>query len=99
MSNYKNFNRHEVYTSEMRDLQRKIMRKIDETAFETGKSIMNPLNNMMYGLYDGYLYNNLLQEAEAFGLDQDSINGIKGLIKAIEIHIALSGEHNIKNKL
>jgi len=89
MSNYKNFNRHEVYTSEMMGLQSKIMRKIDEAAFEQKKSMSNSLSNMMYGLYDGYLYSDLLPEAESFGLDQESINGIKGLIKAIEMHIAL----------
>ena len=92
MSNYKNFNRHEVYTSEMMDLQRKIMRKIDEAAFEQKKSMSNSLSNMMFGLYDGYLYSDLLPEAETFGLDQDTINGIKGLIKAIEMHISLYGE-------
>lgn len=92
MSNYKNFNRHEVYTPEMMDLQRKIMRKIDEVAFEQKKSMMNSLSNMMYGLYDGYLYSDLLPEAETFGLDQESINGIKGLIKAIEMYISLYGE-------
>lgn len=92
MSNYKNFNRHEVYTSEMMDLQRKIMRKIDDVAFEQKKSMSNSLSNMMFGLYDGYLYSDLLPEAETFGLDQDTINGIKGLVKAIEMHIALYGE-------
>ena len=92
MSNYKNFNRHEVYTSEMMDLQSKIMRKIDEAALEQKESMFNSLSNMMYGLYDGYLYSDLLPEAESFGLDRDTINGIKGLIKAIEMHIALCGE-------
>jgi len=37
MSNYKNFNRHEVYTPEMMNMQSKIMRKIDEVAFEQKK--------------------------------------------------------------
>lgn len=54
--------------------------------------MINSLSNMMFDLYDGYLYSDLLPEAESFGLDQESINGIKGLIKAIEMHISLYGE-------
>lgn len=92
MSNYKNFNRHEVYTPEMMAMQHKIMRKMDDIALHQKKSLLCPLRNMMYGLYDGYLYSDLLPEAESFGLDQESINGIKGLIKAIEMHISLYGE-------
>lgn len=87
MNNYKTFNRHEIYTLEMMDTQSKIMRKIEDIVIEQDISMWNTLSNMMAGLYDGYLYDDILTEAESFGLDQDTINDIKDLVKIIETHI------------
>jgi len=49
--NYINFNRHEIYTKEMRDLNMELIR--DHSLSE--------YTNELYGLFDGYLYNSLLE--------------------------------------
>ena len=90
--NYKNFNRHEAYTTEMLVLNQNIIRRVDNFAIDNDKPFMNNVTNMLYGLYDGYLYDSLLQEAEEFGLDQDILHDIKGLVKAIEMYIQLHGQ-------
>ena len=90
--NYKNFNRHEAYTPEMLELNQSIIRRVDDFSIDNNKPLINDVTNMLYGLYDGYLYDSLLHAAEDFGLDQDILHDIKGLVKAIEMYIKLYGQ-------
>jgi hypothetical protein len=46
---------------------------------------------MAYGLFDGYLYDNLLPKAIEVGVSKEIENKIKGLKKAIEMYIQLTG--------
>lgn len=52
--NYQKFNRHEIFTTE--DL--KNVREALNNLEENGHSF-TPLEDCLYGLYDGYLYNGL----------------------------------------
>tara|TARA_B100000497_G_scaffold65911_1_gene74529 strand:- start:2480 stop:2692 length:213 start_codon:yes stop_codon:yes gene_type:complete len=49
------------------------------------------LTNMAYGLFDGYLYEDLLPRAIKLGVSEEIVNKIKGLKKAIEMYIQLTG--------
>ena len=74
---YKRFNRHECYTPEMLSMTSEVVRE---------------LQDIVCGLYDGFLYNDLLQEVTSFGANEATLNKVKGLIKAVEMYIQLYGE-------
>ena len=49
--NYINFDRHEIYTEEMMDLNMELI----------NDSSLSEYTNILYGLFDGYLYSRLLE--------------------------------------
>ena len=79
--NYKRFNRHDCFTSEMMTMTMDIIKATEDDS----------LTNMTYGLFDGYLYDNLLPKAIEVGVSKEIENKIKGLKKAIEMYIQLTG--------
>lgn len=80
--NYQTFDRHSAFTPEMMTLTRNAITNSNN----------NHLTNMLYGLYDGYLYNDLLKVAMSSRSDASTIEGIKGLVKSIEMYIKLHTE-------
>lgn len=89
---YKKFNRHECYSSEMLSMTGEVVRELQDIAIEQDKSMFDMSINMTCGLYDGYLYDNLLEEVTNFGATELTLNKVRGLIKAIEMYIQLYGE-------
>ena len=89
---YKRFNRHECYTPEMLSMTSEVVRELQDIAIEQDKSMFDMSINMTCGLYDGFLYNDLLQEVTNFGANESTLNKVKGLIKAVEMYIQLYGE-------
>ena len=89
---YKNFNRHECYTPEMLSMTSEVIRELQDLAIEQDKSMFDMSINQVCGLYDGYLYDNLVSDAEKFGASESTLNKLKGLKKAIEMYIQLYGE-------
>lgn len=71
------FNRHANMTSETRG---EIMDIIKEVDFNTGFDLMN----MLYGLYDGYLYDDLLEVARGAKIDEVLYNRIENVVSVIK---------------
>ena len=79
--NYKRFNRHDCFTSEMMTMTMDVIKATEDDS----------LTNMAYGLFDGYLYEDLLPRAIKLGVSKEIENKIRGLKKAIEMYIQLTG--------
>ena len=63
MSKFARFNRHESMNSETLSEIMNIKREL------YGKDVNGSIENMLSGLFDGYLYENLIIEAEKLPLD------------------------------
>ena len=71
------FNRHTNMTSTTRG---EILDIIKEVDFNTGFDLMN----MLYGLFDGYLYDDLLEVARGAKLDNVLYNRIENVVSVIK---------------
>jgi hypothetical protein len=60
-----------------------IMDIIKEVDFNTGFDLMN----MLYGLYDGYLYDDLLEVARGAKIDKALYNRIENVVTVIKNYL------------
>jgi hypothetical protein len=60
-----------------------IMNIIKEVDFNTGFDLMN----MLYGLYDGYLYDDLLEVARGANVDKALYNRIENVVSVIKNYL------------
>ena len=74
------FNRHANMTSETRG---EIMDIINEVDFNNGFDLMN----MLYGLFDGYLYDDLLEVARGAKIDKALYNRIENVVSVIKNYL------------
>ena len=74
------FNRHANMTSETRGEIMDILKEVD---FNTGFDLMN----MLYGLFDGYLYDDLLEVARGANVDKALYNRIKNVVSVIKNYL------------
>jgi hypothetical protein len=79
---YIKFDRHANMTSETR---REIMDILKEVDFNTGFDLMN----MLYGLFDGYLYDDLLPVTQ--NADSTLYNRVKEVVSAIKKYPKING--------
>ena len=74
---YIKFDRHSNMTSTTRGEIMDILKEVD---FNTGFDLMN----MLYGLFDGYLYDDLLEVASGAKVDNVLYNRIKNVVSVIK---------------
>ena len=74
------FNRHANMTSTTRG---EILDIIKEVDFNTGFDLMN----MLYGLFDGYLYDELLEVARGAKVDKALYNRIENVVSVIKNYL------------
>jgi hypothetical protein len=84
---YKLFNRHELFDGELMKFHSTTIRLVEDFFMDRGESFHNQLTNMLYGIWDGYLYNNLLSTAKEFNLPIEDIRRIETTIYLIEEYI------------
>jgi len=71
------FNRHELFTSEMMDYHTITLRMVEDYHMNRNESWYTPLYNMLCGVWDGYLYTEMLETAKQMGLPTHITNRIK----------------------
>jgi len=74
------FNRHTNMTSTTRG---EILDIIKEVDYNTGFDLMN----MLYGLFDGYLYDDLLEVARGAKIDKALYNRIENVVSVIKNYL------------
>ena len=62
------FNRHELFTEEMMDYHSTTLRMVEDYHMNRNESWFTPLYNMLCGVWDGYLYTEMLEMAKQMGL-------------------------------
>ena len=77
---YIKFDRHSNMTSTTRGEIMDILKEVD---FNTGFDLMN----MLYGLFDGYLYDDLLEVARGANVDNVLYNRIENVVTVIKNYL------------
>jgi hypothetical protein len=96
MAHYR-FNRHALFTMDDTSEVMSIIREVRDISMDvTTPAIENQLDeltNMLYGLFDGYLYDNVLTTAASIVvLDMVLIRRIEAIVDMVTIHILAQGE-------
>lgn len=81
------FNRYEVFDTNAirayKDLVNDIDIYIDENPISNGNSFMN----MLYGVWDGYLYDDIIPTMETIGLPEEYEIGVRDFVNFIEKYV------------
>lgn len=86
MNGYLNFNRHNLFNVGDMLLVRQLIDKVD-----MNDNRDRDLVNSLYGLYDGYLYDDLMRSA-AFQLPTTDLMGLRKLVDKIKADIDKNGQ-------
>ena len=78
------FNRHELFTEEMMDFHSTTLREVENFYMDKNQSWFNEVYNQLCGVWDGYLYTEMLESAKQLGLPTHITNRISTTIKFIE---------------
>ena len=88
--NYKRFNRHELFDKFLMDYHSTTIRLVTDYIWKTNGEVMSDLENMLCGIWDGYLYDDLL--TKALILPKEDYRRIEDTVKIINEHIEKVGE-------
>jgi len=78
------FNRHELFTEEMMDFHSTTLREVENFYMDKNQSWFNEVYNQLCGVWDGYLYTEMLESAKQLGLPTHITNRISTTIEFIE---------------
>ena len=87
---YKRFNRHELFDSFLMDWHSTTIKNVTNYIWETQKEVHSELENMLCGIWDGYLYDDLL--TKALILPKEDYRRIQDTVDLINEHIDANGE-------
>ena len=87
---YKRFNRHQIFDSFLMDWHSTTIRNVSNYIWETQKEVHSELENMLCGIWDGYLYDDLL--TKALILPTEDYRRIESTVDLINEHIEANGE-------
>lgn len=88
--NFKRFNRHELFDAFLVDWHSTTIKLVSNYIWETNGEVMSDLENMLCGIWDGYLYDDLL--TKALILPKEDYRRIEDTVKLINEHIEVNGE-------
>lgn len=78
------FSRHELFTEEMMDFHSTTLREVENFYMDKNQSWFNEVYNQLCGVWDGYLYTEMLESAKQLGLPTHITNRILTTIQFIE---------------
>ncbi len=78
------FNRHEVFNSTWMDYHSQTLRMVEDFYINQNQSWFNEVYNQLCGVWDGYLYTEMLEMAKQIGLPTHITNRISTTIEFIE---------------
>jgi len=81
---YLRFDRHQKFNREMMDYHSDTLRAVEDFHMARKESWFNEVYNMLNGIWDGYLYTDLLESAKQMGLPTHITNRIEYTINFIE---------------
>ena len=87
---FKRFNRHELFDSFLVDWHSTTIKLVRDYIWETQKEVYSELENMLNGIWDGYLYDELL--TKALILPKEDYRRIQDTVDLINEHIEANGE-------
>jgi len=80
------FNRHEIFGVEDHKFHSQTIREVEDCYLSQDKNpwSFNEVANSLYGIWDGYLYDNIIEEAMAEGLPESLVDRIKTTVTFIK---------------
>ena len=87
---YKRFNRHQIFDSFLVDWHSTTIKLVKDYVYETTGEVFSELENMLCGIWDGYLYDDLL--TKALILPTEDYRRIQSTVDLINEHIEAKGE-------
>lgn len=85
--NYKRFDRHELFDTLLMEYHSTTIKLVEDYLIETDQPLSNDLTNMLVGIWDGYLYDELL--TKALILPREDYRRVEDIVKVINGHIEL----------
>lgn len=83
--NYKRFDRHELFDTFLMKYHSTTIRLVEDYLLETDQPLYNDLTNMLNGIWDGYLYDELL--IKSLILPKEDYRRVEDIVKIINEHI------------
>ena len=83
--NYKRFDRHELFDTFLIKYHSTTIRLVEDYLLETGQPLYNDLTNMLNGIWDGYLYDELL--IKSLILPKEDYRRVEDMVNIINEHI------------
>ena len=77
------FDRHELFNDDWMEYHSQTLRMVEDFHIETDESWFTPLYNMLCGVWDGYLYTEMLETAKQMGLPTHILQRIANTIQFI----------------
>ena len=81
---YLRFDRHQTFNSEMMEYHRETLNQVEVFYMDQNESWYNEVYNMLCGVWDGYLYTDLLESAKQLGLPTHITKRIQYTINFIQ---------------
>lgn len=78
------FDRHQLFTQEMMSFHSQTIRMVEDFWIENDDFVYSDLMNALMGIWDGYLYGDIIPIAHADGLPEELISRIQTTIDFIQ---------------
>jgi hypothetical protein len=83
---YLRFDRHQTFNREWMEYHSETLRAVEDFHMSRNESWFNEVYNMLNGIWDGYIYTDLLESAKQLGLPTHILQRIANTIRFIEIN-------------